>query len=64
MFVGSLNVINTQSLHYKNDWTSKNLDYTLHFSCFYTVIQGVLCDWILENRLNCHTRPIPFYWPS
>ena len=21
-------------------------------------------DWILENRPNCHTRPIPFYWPS
>ena len=26
-----LNVINTQSLHHKNDWTSKNLDYTLQF---------------------------------
>ena len=23
-----------------------------------------VCDWILENRLNCHPRPIPFYWPS
>ena len=22
------------------------------------------CDWILENRPNCHTGPIPFYWPS
>ena len=22
------------------------------------------CDWILENQPNCHTRPIPFYWPS
>ena len=26
-----LNVINTQSLHHKNDLTSKNLDYTLQF---------------------------------
>ena len=26
-----INVINTQSLHHKNDWTSKNLDYTLQF---------------------------------
>ena len=23
-----------------------------------------MCDWILENRPNCHTGPIPFYWPS
>ena len=23
-----------------------------------------ICDWILENRLNCHIRPIPFYWHS
>ena len=23
-----------------------------------------ICDWILENRPNCHTGPIPFYWPS
>ena len=23
-----------------------------------------ICDWILETRPNCHTRPIPFYWPS
>ena len=22
-----------------------------------------ICDWILENRPNCHTGPIPFYWP-
>ena len=22
------------------------------------------CDWILENRSNCHTRPFLFYWPS
>ena len=22
------------------------------------------CDWILENRPNYHTAPIPFYWPS
>ena len=35
-------VINAQSLHHKNDWTSKNLDYIhFSFSCFYMVIQGV-----------------------
>ena len=22
-----------------------------------------ICDWILENQPNSHTRPIPFYWP-
>ena len=22
------------------------------------------CDWVLENWLKCHTRPIAFYWPS
>ena len=25
---------------------------------------GTICDWILENQPNCHTRPILFYWPS
>ena len=39
--VGCLNVVNGQSLHHKNDWTSRNFDYTLSFLCFYTVIQGV-----------------------
>ena len=24
----------------------------------------IVTAWILENRPNCHTRPIPFYWPS
>ena len=23
-----------------------------------------ICNWILENQPNCHTRRIPFYWPS
>ena len=27
--------------------------------CMYTI-----CDWILENQPNSHTKPIPFYWPS
>ena len=36
-----LNVINTHSLHHNNSWTSGNLDYTLQFLMFYTVIQGV-----------------------
>ena len=26
-----LNVVNAQSLYHKNDWTSRNLDYTLQF---------------------------------
>ena len=31
-------------------------------SCTVAII--AICDWILENRPNCHTGPIPFYWPS
>ena len=23
-----------------------------------------ISDWILEHQPNCHTKPIPFYWPS
>ena len=23
-----------------------------------------ICDWILENRLKCHTWPIALSWPS
>ena len=23
-----------------------------------------ICEWILVNQPNCHTGPIPFYWPS
>ena len=34
-------VVNAQSLHHKNDWISRNLDYMLEFLHFYTVIQGV-----------------------
>ena len=26
-----LNVVNTKSLHHKNNWTSRNLDYALKF---------------------------------
>ena len=26
--------------------------------------QLIICDWILENRPQCHTWPIAFYWPS
>ena len=25
--------------------------------------QSILCEWTLENQPNCHTRPIPLYWP-
>ena len=28
------------------------------------IIKFYICDWILENRLNSHTRLIRFYWPS
>ena len=41
-----LNVINTQSLHHKNDWTSKKLDYTLQFLI---VIQGVYSFLYCQN---------------
>ena len=30
--------------------------------CVYACMH--VCDWILENRPDCHTRPIPFYWSS
>ena len=42
---------------------STALDFVL---CFMReeLIVLYICDWILENRPNCHTRPIPFYWPS
>ena len=30
-----LNVVTIQSLHYQNDWTSGNLDYTLKFLTIY-----------------------------
>ena len=28
------------------------------------LLNSSICDWILENQPNCHTRSIPFYWPS
>ena len=31
--------------------------------CFVT-FTAFNCDWILESQPNCHTWPIPFYWPS
>ena len=43
------NVVNAQSLHHKNDWTSRNLDCTLEFLCFYTVIQGAYCFLYCQN---------------
>ena len=36
----------------------------LHVHKPYFLMPDHICDWILENRPNCHTWPIPFYWPS
>ena len=30
----------------------------------YLLAVDSICDWILENCPDCHTGPIPFYWPS
>ena len=35
-----------------------------HFYIDMYILLDLKCDWILENQLNCHTRPIPFNWPS
>ena len=32
--------------------------------CVRACVRACVCDWILENRPNCHTRPSPFYWPN
>ena len=34
------------------------------YSCLLHDQNNFICDWILENQPNCHTRPIPIYWPS
>ena len=47
--VCSLNVVNAQLLHHKNDWTSRNLDHTLEVFTFYTVIQVVYSSLYCQN---------------
>ena len=38
---------------------------TIFFNIYiYIYIYIYICDWILENQPNCHTRLIPFYWPN
>ena len=46
------NVINTQSLHHKNDWTSKNLDYSLQFLMVLYSYTG--CSYILYFTAKTH----------
>ena len=36
----------------------------LHLQLDRDLSMMAICDWILENRPNCHNRPIPFYWPN
>ena len=51
-----LNVINTQSLHHKNDWTSKNLDYTLQFFMLLGVYYLLYCQYPLFHMKCLFTK--------
>ena len=56
-----LHVVNAQSLHHKNDWTSNNLDYTLQLLYFYIVIQGIYSFLYCLNpyfHAKCHFTKI------
>ena len=33
-------------------------------ACVRACVRVCVCDWILENRPNCHTGQIPLYFPS
>ena len=60
-----LNVVNTQSLHHKNDWASKNLDYTLQFLMFlysYTgcIIFSLLLKPIFPYEMTSYQNPIKY----
>ena len=49
MFAVLMFVVNAQSLNHKNNWTSRNLDYTLEFLYFYIAIQGVYSSLYCQN---------------
>ena len=59
-----LNVINTQSLRHKNDWTSKNLDYTLQFLMLlsYTgcIFFSLLSKPIFPYEMSFYQNPIKY----
>ena len=46
-----LNVVNAQSLHHKNDWTSRNLDYTLEVFTLLYSYPGYLCFSLLPKPI-------------
>ena len=60
-----LNVVNTQSLHHKNDRTSKNLDYTLQFLMFLYSYTGyiffpLLLKPIFPYEMTSYQNPIKY----
>ena len=40
-------------------YVGRNVTETFNVSFQYDWLY--ICDWILENQPNCHTRPIPFF---
>ena len=43
---------------------SPDLDAGIQFVVKVTTCSFIICDWLLENRPNCHTWPIPFIGPA
>ena len=43
---------------------SPDLDAGIQFVVKVTTCSFIICDWLLENRPNCHTGPIPFIGPA
>ena len=60
-----LNVVNAQSLHHKNDWTSRNLDHTLEILTFlhsYTecIFFSLLRKPIFPYEMSFYQNPIKY----
>ena len=58
-------VVNAQSLHHKNDWTSRNLDYTLEFfTLFYSytgcVFFCLLLKPVFPYEMSFYQNPIKY----
>ena len=58
-------IVNAQSLHHKNDWTSRNLDYTLEF--FYALYSYTGCTFfsllpkpIFPYEMSLYQNPIKY----
>ena len=49
MFVVLINLVNAQSLHHKNDWTTRNLNYELEFSILSYSYTGCIFFSLLPN---------------